>query len=661
MPGVDASVGRLGTAEIGAVKVRAFYYLRVHSLTDSGSPCMVKPEKIREIGAAIAKNLQENELANFTSASPIESKRGSFTPHADAFTRSEREEKASACSGRNGRFGRLTAAMASLALVVASALAGSANAQSNSQPPSTQAAPQGSAQAPAPGQAKFPPPATQAPNRLGLREAPATNITVDGSEAMFTTMCALLAAGFESQVSSDGWTPFRTQIRDRMEHAQGPAVDALREFYQKHQLNDPGAMLSQYIWFGLVSGPAPNFKPTMKRDELPPEVITLEGFSEILSKFYVEQHIGRLWVQVQPVYNHEIDQIHDTVSQIVFVATNYLRVIPSPGDPRTFSIVVEPLVGRITNVRNYQDHYAIILSGSEDVPVDTVRHAYLHFLLDQLPLQYPHVIAVKRPLYEVALHAPRLPSDLRDDYPSYFAECMVRAVELKLRRMSPGERDAALDTNDEDGYILVRPLFKALENFEGAEPAMKYYFPDMVRTIDASAEMKRDTALKFAPAVGAPKSAEPSQEQVARTRMAPHPSTVPNDQDAINDLTEGERRIAEKNPRAAEASFQRVLAKYPDQPRALYGIGLVALLDHDAVRAKEVFGKLTSGDHAATQDPMVLVWSHIYLARIYDDEGQAEQAKTEYQAALAVNGGPEQAKQAAQKGLAAVGKSSERP
>ncbi|HUE43058.1 MAG TPA: hypothetical protein VMP12_05815 [Candidatus Sulfotelmatobacter sp.] len=547
------------------------------------------------------------------------------------------------------------AAVVGAALIVALAAAGLANAQSTSQTPA-QTSGQTPAQAPPP--AKTPPAA--APNRLGLREAPATNITVDGSEAMFTTMCALLAAGFESQVSSDGWTPFRTQLRERMEHAQGPAVDALREFYQKHELNDPGGMLSQYIWFGLVSGPAPNFKPTMKRDDLPPEVITLEGFPEILSAFYVEQHIGRIWVQVQPVYNHEIDEIHDTVSQIVFVATNYLRVLPSPGDPRTFSIIVEPLVGRITNVRNFQDHYAIVLSGSADVPVDTVRHAYLHFLLDPLPLQYPHVIAVKRPLYEVALHAPRLTPDLRDDYPSFFAECLVRAVELKLRRMSPGERDAALDTDDTDGYILVRPLFKALDNFEGAEPAMKYYFPDMVRTIDANAEMKRDTALKFAPPIGAPKSAGTSQERVARTRAA-HPSTVPNDQDAINDLTEGERRIAEKNPRAAEASFQRVLAKYPDQPKAWYGIGLVALLDHDAVRAKDVFGRLTAGDHAATQDPMVMAWSHIYLARIYDDEGHAEEAKTEYQAALAVSGGPEQAKQAAQRGLAAVGKTSERP
>jgi hypothetical protein len=88
--------------------------------------------------------------------------------------------------------------------------------------------------------------------------------------------------------------------------------------------------------------------------------------------------------------------------------------------------------------------------------------------------------------------------------------------------------------------------------------------------------------------------------------------------------------------------------------RAWYGLGLVALLDHDGPRAKEVFGRLTSGEHAATQDPMVLAWSHVYLARIYDDEGQQGLAKGEFQAALSVAGGPEQAKQAAQKGLEAV-------
>lgn len=497
--------------------------------------------------------------------------------------------------------------------------------------------------------------------RPRTQAAPTTNLSIDGSEAMFTTMCALLASGFESNISSANWQPMRAQLREQLQRQQGPAVDAVREFYKRHQLGDSSAMLSQYIWFGLVAGPAPKFEPTLRHNDLPPEVIALEGFSEVLSAYYQEQKIGALWRQVQPVYNRDIAKLHDGVSQIVFVATNYLREIMNPADPRTFTVIVEPLVGRITNVRNFGDHYVIVLSGAEDLPVDTVRHAYLHFLLDPLPLRYPHVIAVKRPLFETAAKAPRLEPDLKDDFPSYFAECTVRAVELKLKRASPSERAAALDSDDSDGYILVRPIFAALANFERSEPSMKLYFPDMIRSIDAAVEAKRVATIKFAPAESV-KREQTSAEDVARRRKL-QPSTVPNDSDAIAALTEGERRIAEKNPRAAEASFQRVLAKYPDQPRAWYGIGLVALLDRDAVRAKEVFARLTEGEHAVTNDPMVLAWSHVYLARIYEDEGQSEAAKTQYQEALAVSGGPEQARRAAQKALAAsaAGRPPERP
>src|SRR2546430_9564089 len=301
----------------------------------------------------------------------------------------------------------------------------------------------GQALAPVPAQVQSTtPPVAQAPApRPRTRTAPPSTVSVDGSEAMFTTMCALVAAGFESNVSSDNWTAFRAQMRERLRQQQGPAVDAVREFYHHHELRDPGATLSRYLWFGLVSGPAPAFQPVLRRDELPPEVIALEGFSEILSNYYQEQKIGQLWRQVQPVYNREVERLHDPLSQIVFVASAYLREILEPSGPRTFAVVVEPLVGRITNVRNFGDHYSLVLSGADALPVDVVRHAYLHFLLDPLPLTYPHVVAVKRPVYDVAAKAPRLPTELKDDLPSYFAECLVRAVELKLKRMSPGERE----------------------------------------------------------------------------------------------------------------------------------------------------------------------------------------------------------------------------
>src|SRR3984957_11515627 len=492
--------------------------------------------------------------------------------------------------------------------------------------------------------------------------APDTNITVDGNEAMFTTMCALYASGFESDVSTDNWSAFRAQMRDRLLKQQGPAVDAVRRFYRQHESRNTAEMLSRYVWFGIVSGPAPKFQPVLRRDELPPDLLTLEGFSEILSLYYTEQRIGQLWRQVQPIYNQEIERLHDPISQIVLVANSYLRELNNPGQLRTFSIIVEPLVGRITNVRNFGDHYAIILSGSEDIPTDVVRHAFLHFLLDPLPLMYPHIIAVKRPVYEMAAKAPRLSPDLQDDFPSWFAECTVRAVELKIKRMSPSEREVALNTNDADGYVLVRPLFKGLSDFEKNEPSMRNYFPELVRNMDVKAEVARAASLKFAPEASSGQSEQLGTEALNRKRRIT-PATLPDDPGTIVQLTDGERFIAERNPRAAEAAFKNVLAKYPDQIRAWYGLGLVALLDHDGPRAKQVFGRLTTGDNPATQDPMVLAWSHVYLARVLDEEGQLEQSKSEYQAALAVEGAPAKAQQAAQTELGNFNlrKSAERP
>jgi TolA-binding protein len=491
--------------------------------------------------------------------------------------------------------------------------------------------------------------------------APASTATVDVSEAMFTTMCALYAAGYESDINPDNWSAFRAQMRERLGKQQGPAVDALKEFYRSHQFRDPAAMLSRFVWFGLVSGPAPKFQPVLRRDELPPDVLDLEGFSDILSNYYKEQNIGGMWRQVQPLYNHEIEKMHDQVSQILFQASTYLRFVVDPAEPRTFTIIVEPLVGRITNVRNFQDHYAIVLNGSEALPIDVVRHAYLHYLLDPLPIRHAHVVAVKRPLYEIAAKAPRLAVSLQDDFPSWFGECTVRAVEIKLRKTSPSEREVALQTNDADGYVLVRPLFVALTDYEKGEPSFRDYYPDLIRGIDVKVELTRVAAIQFAPAQSAAQAKDLNTEDLARRRA--RVTTLPGDQEAIAALTEGEKKLAEKNPRAAEASFKSVLAKYPNQPRAWYGLGMVAVLDHDAVRAKEVFGRLTSGEFAATQDPMVMAWSHLYLARILDDEGQLEQAKTEYQAVLSVQGAPAQAQQAAQKGLGDLGlrKPSERP
>src|SRR5260370_23092923 len=110
---------------------------------------------------------------------------------------------------------------------------------------------------------------------------------------MFATMCALYASGFESDVSTDNWSAFRAQMRDRLRKQQGPAVDAVRQFYHQHESRDTAEMLSRYVWFGIVSGPAPKFHPVLRRDELPPDPLTLERFTAILPSYSTEQNTGQ--------------------------------------------------------------------------------------------------------------------------------------------------------------------------------------------------------------------------------------------------------------------------------------------------------------------------------------------------------------------------------
>src|SRR5260370_2345034 len=320
---------------------------------------------------------------------------------------------------------------------------------------------------------------------------PVTNIAGDTREAVVKTMCALHAAGFEADVSTAGWHPLRARVRDFLLKQEGPAVDAIRAYFKQHQLADPGATLSRYIWFAVVVGPAPKFAYILRHDDLPPEVLAIEDFNDLLANYYAEQRIGELWQKVQPVYNQEIAMLHEPITEVVTQATGYLREMIRPSSPRTFTALVEPMVGRKTNVLNYTDHYSIVLSGVGDAPRDEIRHAFLNFMLAPLALRYPHVVVVKHPLLDIAVHAPRLPAEFKDDFPSFFTECLVRAVELRLQRLSPGQIESRINREEAGGFVLVPPPARAASNFLTAQPATQYYFPDLVRAVDTGAEAKR--------------------------------------------------------------------------------------------------------------------------------------------------------------------------
>ena len=200
-----------------------------------------------------------------------------------------------------------------------------------------------------------------APKAQQVGESSYTGISVEASPQIFSTMCALDAAGFGADESTLAQMPGRLALRGDLLKMQGPATDALRQFYRDHALAGPGETLSRYITFALVVGPPPQFQFEGNPDLLPPDVLTLDGFQEILANFYREAHLDLRWARIEPEYEPTVERYRDVVRRIVTLANAYLREIVKPSTGRTFTVYVEPLVGARTNFRNYGDQYAIVV------------------------------------------------------------------------------------------------------------------------------------------------------------------------------------------------------------------------------------------------------------------------------------------------------------
>jgi tetratricopeptide (TPR) repeat protein len=476
-------------------------------------------------------------------------------------------------------------------------------------------------------------------------ESDSAGISVQASPQVFATMCALGAAGFPVDDSLLAQMPARRALRDDLLKTQGPATDALRQFYQNHALADPGETLSQYITFAVVAGPPPDFQLPENQELLPPDVVALDGFQEVLANFYREARLGSRWTWVQPEYEPLLESYRASLRQIVTISDAYLREIVKPTS-RTFTVYVEPVVGARTNFRNYGDQYSIVVGAAPEMPVDAIRHAYLHFVLDPMVLRNRPLEYKKRALLAVAGRAPRLPIEYDNDFISFLDECLIKAVELRLRHLAGPQLEAALHEDDQSGFILVRPLVTQLQIFEKAGPAMSYYFPDLIAGIDVDAEQKRLQGFAFPPVENA---SAPQQHENSEAVLA---------SELDRWLVEGNRELEQKDASVATATFERVLAKYPNDARAMYGLAIASVVSGNADRAKELFQRITTASDSdaasASVDPEILAWSHVYLGRIHDLEGERDSAVSEYRAALAVDDGPLDARAAAESGVQAA-------
>ena len=464
-------------------------------------------------------------------------------------------------------------------------------------------------------------------------QSPANQL--DGSPAIFAVMCAIHAAGYNAEIDSPTNHHTRKPMADELSKRDLQSLPALRRFVRDHKPKDPSQEYSQYISYALTTTGPPLFEPVHPNLPLPPDVDALYGFTPLLVDFYREANIEALWNQAQkPYYDPMIELYSQPVSRAVLQVNGYLRNVTSGFLGRRFQVYVD-LMGPPNQVqtRSYVDDYYIVVTPAAELPVNDIRHAYLHYLVDPLGIKFAADLKKKAALIDYAQGSPILSSVYKENFGLLAIESFIKAVESRISK-KPEMVTQAL----REGYVVAPAFAELLATYEKQEQAMRLYFPELVGGIDLRREEKRLDQIDFVSA--------PTVKTFTTTRVERPPVLT----GAAKTLDEAEQAYTDRDVPRAKSLYLRALQETEQKPlhaKAYYGLARVAVLERDPETGDRLFRKVLELEpDASTQS-----WSLLYLGRLADSQGERDQAAQFYRQALAVPDAPDTVRVAAQKGL----------
>lgn len=465
-----------------------------------------------------------------------------------------------------------------------------------------------------------------------------SNVQLQANAAVFTVVTAMNQCGYDDGLSASD--PVRQQVRQEVKQAIEHSADAriaadqMCQFYNDHQPADPNRDLSQYISLALNLGAAPDFKPSMKEADLPPDAAYVLGFVPLISHFYQAAGVQGILNKALPRYEEMVDKFNEPVSKMILQTDLYLKNPIGGYKGHQLIIFIEPMAGPgHVNARNYGDNYYVVAAPvNGELPIEQVRHTYLHFVLDPLPGQHPLAMKQLTPLLKSIQGAP-LDNAYKDDITLLVTESLIRAVEARL---IPGghavdqQREQQVDRAVTAGFILTRYFYNELIKFEQQPTSLKDALTEILYNLNVSKEEKIASETHFAPEAA---------EEIVKGK--------PRQQDLLDvaqeKLATGE--IAEAQKIAVEVASKNG----PEAPRAYFVLGQVATLHKDPENAIKYFEQTLQ----SAKEPQLIAWSHIYLGRIYDVDQERDMAVKHYQAALRAGDDTPQLKAAAENGLKA--------
>jgi hypothetical protein len=504
-------------------------------------------------------------------------------------------------------------------------------------------------------------------------------ISLETSEPLFDLAVALNACGYNDDL--DHSVPIRATIRAEVESTIAASPDAqaartpLCAYIRKHQLTDPGLNLAQYISLALYLNPPPELTITVDEPDLPPDSTQIVNILPLLRTFATAIQLHPLWIKYRPEYEELLARVHDPLTNLIYQTNIYLKLSVSSYEGRRFLVLLEPMLAPSnTNARIYVSDFIVVTSPALQpppnrgitVPIDLIRHTFLHYELE--PLIYSRTTAMERlqPLLRTVQDAP-IEFTYKSDIIALITECMIKAVEahtmnvdlpvpdrpnaahadridqerytselLIYDRESEAIRRRTVTLDMRQGWVLTEYFYDRLAQMQRDGTSLKDDMGEIVYGMDVERERHHDEQITFLP--------EASRDIL---RRAPR---------ALTGLDLAESKLVTGDRPAALAIANQILADpnpalTEEHARAHYLIARLDLLNQDPEKAVTDFQAAL----AISKDPRTLAWCHIYLGRLFDmqQEPDRKAAVSEYRLALNLRDDQPDTRAAAESGLKA--------
>ena len=460
-------------------------------------------------------------------------------------------------------------------------------------------------------------------------QAQAQGVVAEPNLQLFTVLAAINAAGYDVGAGRPELAPMRDAVRRELAAKDIPSLPALRDFYRDHQLYDASRDVGQYISLALLMSGPPSFDLQLSPVNLPPDVLDLQEMVPLIAAFYREADIQALWEKHLPAMERESERYQKALAQIILETNSYLRVNTVNYWNRRFAVYINPLgAPNQTQARSYGDDYFIAASPSAEMPEQEIQHGWLHYHFDPYLLKYGREVVSKQELLKITKQAPALDISFQRSFNLLLVESLILAVQARRSTADSEARLRIVNDAVEEGFLLTSYFFEAMEVFEQQPVGMRLYYPEMIEAISVEGEQERLSKVQFRAQSARPRREIlwSSFEQMARR---------------------GENSIALGEYEDARQIFDSLSKQYGPRPRALYGLAIIATHQNNPELARQYFTQVA----ASGADPNLKAWSHIYLGRMLDLEGNREAALAEYAAALATGDASADTRTAAEKGM----------